>query len=69
MARGYLVSASLAGLFEVRIEAGMAVATSVLLTDLGQLLHPWPSCKPHTMCHFHFPALFYNLQSEEWSQL
>ena len=35
MARRYLISASLAGLFEVRVEAGMAVAASVLLTDLG----------------------------------
>jgi len=52
VARRYLVSASLAGLFEVRVEAGMAVATSVLLTDLGQLLHPWPSCKPTH--HFSF---------------
>jgi len=52
VARRYLISASLAGLFEVRVEAGMAVATSVLLTDLGQLLHPWPSCKPTH--HFSF---------------
>lgn len=53
MASRYLVSASLAGLFEVRVEAGMAVATAVLLTDLGQFLHPGPSCKPTHTHHCH----------------
>ncbi len=51
MAMRYLVSASLAGLFEMRVEAGMTVATSVLLTDLGQFLHPRPSCKATHHCH------------------
>ena len=51
MAMRYLISASLAGLFKVRVEAGMAVATSVLLTDLGQFLHPRPTCKPTHHCH------------------
>ena len=39
-----LISAGLAGLFEVWVEAGMAVAAAVLLADLGQLLHPGPGC-------------------------
>ena len=59
MARRYLVSASLAGLLEVRVEAGMAVATSVLLADLGQFLHPRPSCKPtHHFFIFVFTFIF-----------
>jgi len=40
----HLISACFAGLLEVRVEAGMAVATAVLLANLGQLLHPGPSC-------------------------
>ena len=62
MARRSLVSASLAGLFEVRVEAGMAVATAVLLADLGQLLHPRPSCKPT----HHYSFSFHTLQPEVW---
>ena len=39
-----LISAGLAGLFEMGIQARVAVATSVLLADFGQLLHPGPGC-------------------------
>ena len=54
----HLVSAGFAGLLEVGIEACVTVATAVLLADLWQLLHPWPSCRPyqpvHNCCHNHY---------------
>lgn len=40
----HLISASFAGLLEMGIQAGMTVATAVLLANFGQLLHPGPSC-------------------------
>ena len=38
----YLISACFAWFLEMWVEAGVAVATAVLLADLWQLFHPRP---------------------------